>query len=75
MTVRREKIAQGGDVGTRIRARAIAEGRCVKTIVFTRPIRLEREEAMTEEKAETSPVVKKREPTSPAWRPNFMWKK
>jgi hypothetical protein len=71
----RKKIAKGREAGTGIRERAIAEGRCVKTMVLTRPIRREREAAMMEEKAERRPVVKKREPSSPSGRLNLMWKK
>ena len=70
-----KKIAHGRDAGTGMRERAIAEGRCVKTIVLTRPIRLERDAATMEEAAERRPVVKKREPRAPSARLNLMWKK
>ena len=58
-----------------IRANAKAEGRCVKTMVLTRPMRFEREAARMEESAERMPVVKKREPRLAVDMLNLSWKK
>jgi len=41
----RRQIVSHNDCGTGKSAKNIAEGRCVKTIVFTRPMRLAIEEA------------------------------
>lgn len=45
-----------------MRAKKIADGRCVKTIVGTRPMRRERGAAMREEMEERMPATKKSEP-------------
>lgn len=51
------------------------EGRWVKTIVLTLPIRLEMEEATREEAEEMILVVKKRVPSSPSAIANLVLKK
>jgi hypothetical protein len=70
-----KKIAQGSDEGMGMRANAKAEGKCVKTMVLTRPMRFEREAARIEESAERMPVTKNREPRAAVDRLNFLWKK
>jgi NCAIR mutase (PurE)-related protein len=67
----RKKIDQEREDGAGMRERAIADGRCVKTIVRTRPMRLDRDAATKDEAAERMPVAKKREPSEPAVRPNL----
>jgi len=54
--------------GTGIRARKIADGRCVKTIVWMLPIRFAMEEARSMEIAAMIAVVKNREPRTPSLR-------
>ena len=71
----KKKMAQGNDEGMGMRANAKAEGRCVKTIVLTRPMRFEREAARMDERAERRPVMKNREPSAALERSNFLWKK
>lgn len=61
--------------GRGMSARKIDDGRCVKTIVFTLPIRLEIDEATSEEAEEMMLVVKKRVPSSPSAIPNLELKK
>lgn len=61
--------------GMGMRARKIADGRCVKTIVWILPIRFAMEEARSMDIAAMIAVVKKREPRTPSLRWNFSWKK
>ena len=58
-----------------IRARKMADGRWVKTIVLTLPNRLAMLEAMSIDPAAIMEVVKKRDPSRPSSRPNFHLKK
>ena len=55
-----------------IKARKMAEGRWVKTMVFTLPMRLAREEAMSMESAAMTLVVKKMLPSVPSETENFV---
>ncbi len=71
----RKTIAQVSEEGTGMRANANAEGRCVKTIVLTRPMRFESEAARREETAERMPVMKNSEPSAALDMSNFSWKK
>ena len=58
-----------------MRARNMAEGRWVKTIVLNKPIRFEMEAATRLEKAATILVVKNRVPSVPSGRENLVVKK
>lgn len=62
-------------VGRGMRARNMAEGRWAKTIVFSKPIRLEMEEATRLERAAMMLVVKNRVPRVPSGRENLVVKK
>lgn len=57
-----KNAASGKEDGMPISARAMAEGRCVKTMVFTLPMRLAIEAATRTEAADIRLVVKKSEP-------------
>jgi hypothetical protein len=67
----RKKIPPAREEGKGISASAIAERRCVKTIVLMRPICLDSDAATREEIAERMPVTKKRDPSEPVARENF----
>lgn len=71
----RKKMAPDRDEGIGMRQRAIADGRCVKTMVLMRPIRRERETATRDETEERIPATKKRVPKSPSWSLNLRLKK
>lgn len=71
----RKVNASGRSEGTGISAKNIADGRCVKTIVRTLPIRFAMEEAISIEPAEMMLVVKKIEPSFPSGSENFRLKK
>jgi hypothetical protein len=71
----RKKIEPESEGGTGISARAMADGRCVKAIVRTSPIRLESGTATRDETAERRPVVKNKVPRGPSRRLNLTWKK
>jgi hypothetical protein len=71
----RKNTAPDRDEGTGMSDRAIADGRCVKTIVLIRPIRRESETATKDEMEERIPAMKKRVPKSPSWSLNLMLKK
>jgi len=58
-------MAPDRDDGTGMSERARADGRCVKTIVLIRPMRLESETATKDETEERMPATKKRVPKSP----------
>ena len=62
-------------LGSGIRARNIAEGKCVKTMVFISPIRLASEEAARFEMEEMIFVAKKRVPSWPSGILNLRLKK
>ena len=62
---RRKNMAPDRDDGTGMSERARADGRCVKTIVLIRPMRLESETATKDETEERMPATKKRVPKSP----------
>jgi hypothetical protein len=55
-------VAQARESGTAINARQMADGRCVKTIAFTFPIRLAMIPATSVLIAETMEVAKKMAP-------------
>lgn len=67
----RKKREPAREDGTGMSARAIADGRCVKTMVRMRPMRLERDDATSEEIAERIPITKKIVPREPSSSPNF----
>jgi len=67
----KKSIAKGREFGMPMSARKMAEGRCVKTIVWMLPNRLAIEEARSMEPAAMMEVVKKREPRRPSSRLNF----
>lgn len=71
--IRRKNMEPDAEDGTGISERAMADGRWVKTMVFTRPIRLDSEAATTDEIAERIPVMKKRVPRSPSASLNLTW--
>lgn len=58
-----------------MRERKTAEGRCVKTIVLTKPIRLDTDDAIRLEIADMMLVVKKMMPKALEGRENFVVKK
>lgn len=62
-------------LGTGMRAKRIADGRCVKTIVLINPIRFDIEAAMRFDTEAKMFVTKKRVPSWPSGRPNFRVKK
>ena len=68
-------MAPDSDGDTGINERAIADGRCVKTMVLIRPIRLAREAATKDEIEDRMPATKNRVPRSPGCRLNFWLKK
>lgn len=68
-------MAKGREEGTGIRARKMADGRCVKTMVWTLPNRLAIEEARSIDIAEIIAVAKNKEPSLPSPKPNLSWKK
>ncbi len=68
-------MAPARDGGIGMRQRAIAEGRCVKTMVLMRPMRRERETATRDDREERMPATKKRVPRSPSWSLNLRLKK
>ena len=70
----RNIIAKGREFGIPMSARKIAEGRCVKTMVWILPILLAIEEASSIEAAAMMEVVKKREPRRPSSSWNFFLK-
>jgi hypothetical protein len=71
----RKKMAPDRDDGTGMRQRARADGRCVKTMVLIRPIRLESETATRDETEERIPAAKKSVPKSPSCSLNLRLKK
>jgi len=72
---RRKNIAPDRDDGIGIRQRAIADGRCVKTMVLIRPIRRESTTATRDETEERIAATKKRVPKSPSCSLNLRLKK
>lgn len=71
----RKKMAPDRVDGMGIRQRAIADGRCVKTMVLMRPMRRESETATRDDTEERMPAMKKRVPRSPSWSLNLRLKK
>ena len=67
----RKSMAKGREFGMPIMARNMAEGRCVKTIVWMLPNRLAMLEASSMEPAAMMEVVKKSDPRRPSSRWNF----
>jgi hypothetical protein len=67
--------AAGRAEGTGMSARQMADGRWVKTMVLTLPMRLAMEDATSMDAAEIRLVVKKIEPSSPSGRENLRLKK
>jgi len=67
-------VARGKEEGMGIKARKMAEGRCVKTIVLIFPNLFAIEEATSIDAAAMMLVVKKREPSIPSLRSNFFLK-
>lgn len=68
-------MAPESDGDTGINDRAMADGRCVNTIVLMRPIRLAREAATKDEIDDRMPATKNNVPRSPGCRPNVWLKK
>lgn len=62
-------------MGIGIKARKIADGKWVNTIVLIRPIRLDIDDATRLDIAPTMLVVKNRVPSWPSGRENFLLKK
>jgi len=71
----RKNMAPDRDCGTGMSERARADGKCVKTIVLIRPIRLESDTAAKDETDERIPATKKRVPKSPGRSLNLILKK
>ena len=71
----RKVIAKPTLPGSGTKARKIADGKCVKTIVFTRPIRFAMDEATRLEIELAMFVVKNRLPRVPSATANFRLKK
>ena len=71
----RKKIPTDNDGESGIRAKAIAEGRWVKTMVGTRPMRFASEAAKSAERAERMAPIEKRVPRAEGERENLVWKK
>jgi hypothetical protein len=71
----RKAIEPDSEGGTGMSASAIADGKCVKTMVRTSPMRRERGTATRDDAAERRPVVKNRVPRVPSGRLNLTWKK
>jgi hypothetical protein len=65
----RKSMATGREFGMPMSARKIAEGRCVKTIVWILPNRLAIDDARSMDPAAMMEVVKNREPR----RPSSIW--
>ena len=61
--------------GSGIKAKKIADGKCVNTIVLIRPIRFEMEDATRFEMEDMMLLTKNRVPSCPSGRANFRVKK
>ncbi len=67
----RKTRAPASDEGTGINIKKTADGRCVNTIVRMRPMRLDSEDATSEDIAERMPMTKKMVPKEPSSSENF----